>query len=263
MITLNKKFGDRAGLIAYVKQLAPWAEGEASSFVGGQQPAQAALKHIDPLAYARTRNYGDGHVTKLSPYIHHGIISLNTVRNVALERCPDVAQLTKFIQQLAWRDFWQQTLATHPEYAWNDVEPYKTGFSSQHYADELPEDIVTGTTGVACLDAFIHQLRSTGYLHNHSRLYLASYVVHFRCVKWQVGAKWFLHHLLDGDVASNNLSWQWVASTFSNKPYIFNLKNVQLYFGDSVDTTPIANKILDATYEELQLRLFPNCGGFS
>ncbi|HBB52842.1 MAG TPA: DNA photolyase, partial [Legionellales bacterium] len=106
-------------------------------------------------------------------------------------------------------------------------------------------------------DALIHELTSTGYIHNHARMYLASYVVHFRRIKWQAGAKWFLHHLLDGDVASNNLSWQWVASTFSHKPYIFNLENVAKYFSNQVNTEPHRNQLLDASYEELQQRLFP------
>jgi deoxyribodipyrimidine photo-lyase len=95
-------------------------------------------------------------------------------------------------------------------------------------------------------------------MHACSWMYLASYDVHFRRIRWQAGAKWFLQHLLDGDVASNNLSWQWVASTFSHKPYIFNLENVDKYFSKQVDTTPHRNQLLDASYEELQLRLFPN-----
>ena len=89
-------------------------------------------------------------------------------------------------------------------------------------------------------------------------MYLASYIVHFRHIKWQVGAKWFLEHLLDGDLASNNLSWQWVASTFSNKPYIFNLENVDKYFGRIIDTSPNKNELINHSYEVLQKKLFPN-----
>mgnify|MGYP002630685828 CR=1 FL=1 len=111
---------------------------------------------------------------------------------------------------------------------------------------------------MSCLDAFIRELTHTGYVHNHARMYLASYVVHFRRIKWQVGAKWFLQHLLDGDLASNNLSWQWVASTFSHKPYIFNLENVDKYFGRLVDTSALSNQPLHASYETLQEHLFPN-----
>jgi deoxyribodipyrimidine photo-lyase len=257
MKLLQKHFDSRDNLVAYVKALAPWAEGEHSHIEGGRQKAESKLAAIEPIHYARTRNFGDGNVTRLSPYIHHGIVGLNEVRNYALAKCREPVQITKFIQELAWRDFWQHILAAYPQWAWEDAEPYKTGFAPQDYADALPEDIGSGKTGVACIDAFIHELTQTGYIHNHARMYLASYIVHFRRIKWQVGARWFLQHLLDGNLASNNLSWQWVASTFSHKPYIFNLENVDKYFGTLVDTSPLANQPLHASYETLQVRLFP------
>ncbi len=257
---LKTDFTDRAALISYVKDLAPWAEGENALIEGGKAHAQAKLKAIDPINYGKSRNFGNGKITKLSPYIHHGILDLNRVRNDALTKCAEPQQITKFIQELAWRDFWQRVADQNPEWVWQDVEPYKTGFSANDYQDTLPEDIADGQTGVACLDHFIKELLTTGYVHNHVRMYLASYVVHFRRVKWQAGASWFLSHLLDGDEASNNLSWQWVASTFSNKPYLFNLENVDKYFGGLVDTTPENNKPLDASYEVLTQHLFPNRG---
>jgi len=258
MLTLKNQFDDRFDLVAYLQSLAPWAEGNQSSIQGGRQKAEMKLQEIDPIAYARTRNFGDGKISRLSPYIHHGVLSLNEVRNHALKTCKQPEQISKFIQELAWRDFWQRVLTQHPEWAWEDVEAYKTGFSAEDYANTLPDDIAQGRTGIACMDAFIHELMETGYIHNHARMYLASYIVHFRRIRWQVGAKWFLQHLLDGDVASNNFSWQWVASTFSHKPYIFNLENVAKYFSKQVDTTPHHNLLLDASYEELQLQLFPN-----
>ena len=260
MHTLPKTFSERGALLAHVRALAPWAAGEASPIRGGAAQADAALARIDPIAYARTRNHGDGHVTGLSPYIRHGVLSLNRVRNHALSRCSEPVQVTKFIQELAWRDFWQRVHAAHPDWAWHDVEPYKTGFAPADYAEQLPDDIATAATGIACIDAFIRTLITTGYLHNHARMYVAAYVVHFRRIRWQAGAQWFLHHLLDGDVASNNLSWQWVASTFSNKPYIFNLENVAKYFSTTVDVSPQNNAPLDASHETLNQRLFPNLG---
>jgi deoxyribodipyrimidine photo-lyase len=258
MQTLQKQFDSRKELISYVKDLAPSAKGEHSYIQGGKQKADRKLENIDPISYARTRNFGDGKITRLSPYIHHGILSLNEVRNYALKQCNEPVQITKFIQELGWRDFWQRALFENPNWAWQDVEQYKTGFSSSDYSEILPDDIIQGATGVACIDAFINELTATGYIHNHARMYLASYIVHFRRVKWQTGAKWFLHHLLDGDIASNNLSWQWIASTFSHKPYIFNLENVEKYFGKLVDTSPINNQIIDTSYEVLQKTLFPN-----
>jgi len=146
----------------------------------------------------------------------------------------------------------------NPDQIWTDIEPYKTGFASSDYADILPNDIETGQTGVACIDQFISELLQTGYIHNHVRLYLAGYVCHWRRVKWQAGARWFLTHLLDGDPASNNLSWQWVASTFSHKPYYFNLENVERFSGEDVDTRFQANQVLAGSYEDLYATLFPN-----
>lgn len=254
---LNKTFSSREALADYVKTLAPWAEGSISETQGGLAAAKQRLAAIDPINYGSTRNYGNGKVTRLSPYLHHGILSLNEVRNHALTMCSDPKQIKKFLQELGWRDFWQRVAAQNPQWLWQDAEPYKTGFTPYDYADDLPEDIRTGQTGVACVDHFIADLLQTGYVHNHGRMYLASYVVHFRRVKWQAGAQWFLEHLLDGDLASNNLSWQWVASTFGNKPYIFNLENVEKFFAGILDTTPANNKPLNASYEELNARLFP------
>ncbi len=258
---LRTDFASPEELSAYIRELVPWAVGEACSTEGGRLAAERALARVQPAAYARTRNFGDGQVTRLSAYIRHGVISLNEVRNRALERVPRAEEAEKLIQELAWRDYWQRVRAEHPQWMWSDIEPYKTGFDSAEYALEMPTDIVEGRTGVACLDYFIGELIATGYLHNHARMYLAAYVVHFRRVRWQAGAKWFLEHLLDGDLASNNLSWQWVASTFSNKPYVFNLENVMRYFGRTVDVRAESNRELDASYEELDARLFPRLGG--
>ena len=258
---LPTRFADREALIAHVRALSPWAEGDASPIVGGAAAAQRRLQAIDPLRYAATRNFGDGKVSRLSPYLRHGALGLNAVRNAALTHDASPARVLKFIQELAWRDFWQRAYAAHPEWIWQDIEPYKTGFVAADYADALPPDIAEGRTGVACIDAFIAGLIQTGYMHNHARMYVASYTVHARRVRWQAGARWFLRHLLDGDPASNNLSWQWIASTFSQKPYVFNLDNVAKYFGGQVDTSPAANAMLDASYETLTRRWFPNLGG--
>jgi deoxyribodipyrimidine photo-lyase len=94
------------------------------------------------------------------------------------------------------------------------------------YACELPADIRQACTGVPVVDRAVRALYATGLLHNHARMWLASYVVHVRKVHWRVGADWLHAHLLDGDLASNHLSWQWVAGTGSHKPYLFNADNV-------------------------------------
>ena len=259
---ISEKFHPKAEMsrsetIAAVKALSPWAQGEASDIAGDRHVIEAILLALDPKAYGPTRNHLDGAVTRLSPFIRHGALTLDRVRNIALEKAgPKEAE--KFIQQLAWRDYWQRLYARYPERIWNDVEDYKTGFGPDDYSDELPEDIAAAQTGTACIDQFLTQLISTGYLHNHARLYLAAYICHWRRVKWQVGARFFLTHLLDGDPASNNLSWQWVASTFSHKPYFFNLDNVAKYTGPDIDTRYNNNKALAGSYDDLSARLFPH-----
>lgn len=258
MERLQTHFKSRDELIEYVQNLAPWAKGEASHICGGHDKAYEILRNIKPLEYEKTRNFGNGKVTKLSPYIHHGVIDINDIRNYALSKCSHPEKIIKLIQELSWRDFWQRIAFQNPKWIWNDVEPYKTGFDADDYSNHLPEDIIYGYTGTASIDAFIAELLQTGYLHNHARMYVASYIVHFRRIKWQEGAEWFLSHLLDGDEASNNFSWQWIASTFSNKPYIFNLENVSKYFHEIVDTSPQNNTLLDSSYEDLRIRLFPN-----
>ena len=245
----------RSDLIDRVKRLAPWAEGEASPIRGGRDNAIVLIDRLDIDAYGKTRNSLDGAVLRVSPYIRHGVVTLAELRDRALD-APGWPE--KFIQQLAWRDYFQRRYRQDPDGIWDNQEEYKTGFTHDDYADDLPEDITNGETGVAAMDGFIAQLLKTGYLHNHARLYLASYVVHWRRVKWQTGARWFLSHLLDGDPASNNYSWQWVASTFANKPYYFNLDNLQHFAGDVVDTSYHRNKPLAGSYEDIKQRLFPN-----
>ncbi|MFN2320389.1 MAG: FAD-binding domain-containing protein [Dermatophilaceae bacterium] len=109
---------------------------------------------------------------------------------------------------------------------WEDIEPYKTGRPASEYSWTMPADVEEGRSGLACVDAWQEELVTTGYLHNHARMWLASYLVHHRLVAWQAGARWFLTHLLDGDPASNNLSWQWVASTWRRAPYVWNRANL-------------------------------------
>ena len=248
---------NKDAIVLAVKQLSPWAEGGASSFEGGKAHAAKLLDDMNPADYAHSRNHLDGSVTKLSPFIRHGVLSLNDVRNAALDKSSK-RDAEKFIQQLAWRDYWQRLYAENPEMIWHDVEPYKTGFDADDYVDELPSDIESAQTGVACIDAFLRELLESGTMHNHARLYVAGYICHWRRVKWQAGAKFFLKHLLDGDPASNNLSWQWAASTFSHKPYYYNLDNVSKFSGDNLDTSPENNAVLDGSYEALYETLFPN-----
>lgn len=229
---------------------------------GGRAAAEAALAAIDPAAYTRSRNFIDGAVSRLSPYLRHGVLSLAEVRDFALAKVRQQADADKFINELAWRDYWQRLYVVLGEAVWKDREGYKTGLKQQAYAQELPAALIEGKTGLRCMDSFSHDLRTTGYLHNHARMWMAAYVVHWLQVRWQAGARWFLEHLLDGDPASNNLSWQWVASTFSAKPYFFNRENLERYTnGMYCRECPLRGACpLEGSYEELEARLFHKSG---
>jgi deoxyribodipyrimidine photo-lyase len=256
---LPRAFTSRDALQTALQQLFPTAGGALSPMRGGWAAAQERLAAIDPGAYGRSRNHLDGAVTALSPFIRHGVLTLAAVRDAVLGRITRRLEGEKLINELGWRDYWQRLWAQLGDGIWEDREPLKTGHPAAAYAAELPADIAAGTTGLACMDAFADQLTSTGWLHNHARMWLAAYVVHWRRVRWQAGARWFLQHLLDGDPASNNLSWQWVASSFSHKPYIFNRANLERFSsghycnGCRLDSRGCP---FEASYEQLDARLF-------
>ena len=207
--------------------------------------AQARIAAVRPSAYARTRNALDGAVTQLSPYITHGFVSLNDVlAGVASRHTLDVQH--KLVYELGWRAYfrhvWQQRGRAILESLHEGVLP------EDAYLAKLPQDIRQGCTGVPVVDQAVQTLYRTGWLHNHARMWLASYVVHVRQVHWRCGADWLYGHLLDGDLASNHLSWQWVAGTGSHKPYLFNADNVARY-APSAWHSP--GSVIDTSYEQL------------
>ncbi|AFY42934.1 FAD-binding domain-containing protein [Nostoc sp. PCC 7107] len=257
-----RKFTGRDELIAYLREHFPQAaerDDHISNSIGGRKAAQTALQKVDPSTYSKTRNFLTGAVTKLSPYIRYGVLSLAEIRDYVLDNVDQLEDATKLINELGWRDYWQRLYAKLGNGIWQDQEEYKTGYTAPEYAAELPPDIQAGSTGRVCIDNFSQELRETGYLHNHSRMWLAAYILHWRHIRWQAGAKWFLQHLLDGDPASNNMSWQWVASTFSHKPYFFNRDNLERYTkGVYCQKCPLYGHCdFEGSYEELEQRLFP------
>jgi len=259
---MQREFTSRKELVAYLKAQFPTAanrDDNISETVGGRKAAEKALETIDPVRYAKTRNFLTGAVTRLSPYLRYGVLSLAEVKKYVLNCIQQPDEATKLINELGWRDYWQRLYKTLGNGIWEDREEYKTGYTAKEYAAKLPEDIVTGTTGRVCIDSFSQHMRQTGYLHNHARMWMAAYMVHWRRIRWQVGAIWFLEHLLDGDPASNNMSWQWVASTFSHKPYFFNRENLERYTnGVYCRECPLYGDCdFEGSYEQIEQQLFP------
>jgi deoxyribodipyrimidine photo-lyase len=258
---MRRDFASRDDLTDYLKDEFPQAyaiDPHVTAVRGGREAAETQMKSAKMgKAYDRTRNYLDGAVSRLSPYLRYGVLSLAEVRDYALET-EGKKHAYKFINELGWRDYWQRLYEKIGDDIWVDQEAYKTGINEHHYADDLPEDIEKGETGVQLIDDIVRELRETGYLHNRQRMWFAAYVVHWRNVRWQAGARFFLTHLLDGDPASNNLSWQWVASTFSHKPYFYNLDNVRKYSGKQYEApaTETGMDVFAGTYEEIESDLF-------
>jgi deoxyribodipyrimidine photo-lyase len=224
---------------------------------GGRAAALARLAAIDPVAYARTRNHVDGAVTGLPPWIRHGVLSLAEVRDHALAAVSRPQDAEKLISELGWRDYWRQVHAALGDRIGADIEP-PAALPRAAAIDRMPEDVLGARTGMVCIDAFVRRLHDTGWLHNHERMWLASWLVHVRGVHWRAGADWFLEHLLDGDPASNHLSWQWVAGTFSAKPYIFNRENLETFTSGVFcrRCAVFGSCDVEGEYQQLTARLF-------
>lgn len=260
---MRREFASRDELVTYIREqftTAAERDNHISQIIGGRKAAETALQKVDAAQYAKSRNFFTGAVTRLSPYIRYGVLSLAEIRDYVRDRIQHPDEATKLINELGWRDYWQRLYAKLGDGIWQDRESYKTGWTAKDYAQTLPDDITSGTTGLVCIDSFSSDLRSTGYLHNHGRLWIAAYIVHWRRIRWQAGATWFLKHLLDGDPASNNMSWQWVASTFSHKPYYFNRENLERYTeGVYCSKCPLYGHCnFEGSYEEIEQQLFPH-----
>jgi deoxyribodipyrimidine photo-lyase len=199
---------------------------DSDEFEPSTAAARARVAAVRPAAYARTRNALEGEVTRLSPYLTHGFITLPEVLAGVLQRGPLPVD-HKLVYEFAWREYFHHVWAHEGEGIFESL--HEGVLPEAAYARELPRDIREGATGVPVIDQAVRTLYATGYLHNHARMWLASYVVHLRKVHWRAGADWLYGHLLDGDLASNHLSWQWVAGTGSHKPYLFNAENVERY----------------------------------
>jgi deoxyribodipyrimidine photo-lyase len=200
---------------------------------------------MDAAGYAARRNHLDGGVSALSPYVTHGVLPDRELFALWRERF-GLTLDDALLRQLAWRGFFHHVRRRHGDAILGDLHPAAHARHIQ-YRNALPGDLLTARTGLHVIDASVKQLYATGWLHNHQRLWLASYCVHLRKVHWRVGADWMLGYLLDGDIASNHLSWQWVAGTFSSKPYLFNAANVARFAPHLASP----GAVIDTDYETL------------
>lgn len=215
------------------------------SFEPTVQAARLRLDAVRPDDYARTRNALDGAVTQLSPYLTHGLLSLSEVYQAVNARHA-LNPKHKLVFELGWRAYYRHVWAHLGDGI--DQSLHAGLLPHSAYLPDIPLDVLEARTGIPAIDLAVRELYETGYVHNHARMWLASYLVHLRKVHWFAGAQWMLGHLLDGDHASNHLSWQWVAGTSSSKPYVFNADNVAKYAPESWHSPGTA---IDVSYETM------------
>ena len=130
---------------------------------------------------------------------------------------------TAFSAELAWREFYADVLFHRPESAWQNLNEKMNAMrvDTDTAAMGRFERWAAGTTGFGIVDAGMRQLAATGWMHNRVRMIVASFLVKDLHLPWQWGARWFMEHLIDGDLASNSHGWQWAAGTGTDAaPYV-------------------------------------------
>jgi deoxyribodipyrimidine photo-lyase len=162
----------------------------------------ADVEHYD----ARHDDLSGDATSRLSPYLHFGCVSPLEVAHAVFGK----QGADPFLRQLCWRDFFHQILAARPEAAWADYRTRGDRWNDDAGALAAWQE---GRTGYPVVDAGMRQLAHEGFMHNRARMIVASFLTKDLYVDWRAGARHFLAHLLDGDIANNNLNWQWVAGT--------------------------------------------------
>ncbi len=191
-------------------------------------------------AYAASRNVDAGPgaaatTSMLSPYLRRRLILEQEVIAAALAaHGPEKAE--KFVQEVFWRSYFKGHLETHPA-LWTDylaaVAQARDDLATQSGLRRVFADAVAGHTGVAGFDDWARELVETGWLHNHARMWFASIWIFTLRLPWALGADFFLRHLVDGDPASNTLSWRWVAGLHTRgKAYVARAANIRRYTND-------------------------------
>ncbi len=187
--------------------------------------------------YAAQRNFDRGpaergNVSVLSPYVRHRVLSESELLVAVLARhSPAAAE--KFISEVFWRTYWKGWLQAHPA-AWTRYRAaLDVRLAEVASAPPLASAYAAASgasTGIDAFDSWSRELVDTNYLHNHARMWFASIWIFTLGLPWELGADFFMRHLLDGDPASNTLSWRWVAGLQTRgKTYRATRDNIRRY----------------------------------
>ena len=207
------------------------------------------LRDFLPLAgrdYASLRNYdrpGHPHVSRLSPYLRHRVLTEEEVLAATLGRW-SLSSAEKFVQEVVWRSYFKGWLERRPG-VWDayrqGVEANLNRIQTESGLRQDWEAACRGETGIDAFDHWAQELVATGYLHNHVRMWFASIWIFTLRLPWELGADFFLRHLLDGDPASNTLGWRWVAGLHTlGKHYVARPANIAKYTDDRFQPEALA-----------------------
>lgn len=184
--------------------------------------------------YAKLRNFDFGpgrhtQVSGLSPWLRHRLVLEQEVVAQTLER-HSLSSAEKFVQEVFWRTYSKGFLEQRPS-IWRayrgDVAALGERLKAEPGLRAGYTEAVEGRTGIDCFDAWARELVETGYVHNHARMWFASIWIFTLRLPWQLGADFFLRHLLDGDPASNTLGWRWVGGLHTKgKTYLARPDNI-------------------------------------
>ena len=186
------------GLRHEVEDPVPGGEGEARRRV-----RKFATGHAGDYDEKRNLVAQEG-VSRLSAYLHFGCLSPRELE----ERVDDEA----FRRQLCWRDFYAHVLLHFPSNAHSEHQARYRGTIRWSRGHKRFEAWCAGRTGYPLVDAAMRQLKREGWMHNRARLVAGSFLTKDLGIDWRWGERWFMRLLLDGDEASNNGNWQWIAS---------------------------------------------------
>ena len=178
--------------------------------------------------YSSQRNYDFGprsreNISNLSKYISHRIINeYDLIREILSEY--NLQKVDKFVQEVFWRVYWKGWLEHRPQ-VWRDFVD-----SNPIYSEEVYKKAIIGETGIECFDDWINEIKTENYLHNHTRMWFASIWIFTLNLPWELGARFFMKYLFDGDAASNTLSWRWVAGIQTQgKNYLARESNIRKF----------------------------------
>ena len=182
--------------------------------------------------YAADRNFDPGpenrnNTSLLSQYISHRIIDEQETIRSAYQKFP-FKKIEKFVQEVFWRTYWKGWLEMRPQ-VWDDYNQDLNNLQNELNSSNYKEAI-EGNTKIPCFNDWVLELKEFGYLHNHARMWFASIWIFTLGLPWQLGADFFLKHLLDGDAASNTLGWRWVAGLHTKgKHYLASEWNINKF----------------------------------